>query len=215
MNNKLSPCGLKGDWMQVYSGRAFYCQDPRPDQFTLECLAAGLAKECRYGGQGKLWLHYSVAEHCIIGMRYFLKRGMVREAILFLFHDSPEGLIKDLMRSLKKAVAPCYKPIEEKFEEVVFNKYLGSDTLDRRAWWRDEDLVARVKEIDNRILVNEKRLLMRHDVDWGPDFNALVPLDDADFDAQCYKPEEAFAAWLAWVHQLAASYPEYLTTKGD
>lgn len=206
----LSDCGLQGDWMQMYSGRRWFPRDPKPDQFTLEDLAVGLGCERRYGGQGRIELHYSVAEHCVIGAQYFVSIGNPKLAVAFLFHDAAEGLCKDIPRALKRALGKAYSDIEDANFDVIQKKYLGGLC----AVMTDEEW-AEVKGVDNRILVNEKEALMRHRLDWGAHFNLLEPLPARWFRPGFYTPSVAKDLWTSWVYEMADSFPQFINTQGE
>lgn len=156
--------GRKGVWMLTLSGRQFFPQDPRPEDFTIDDLANGLAKDERYGGQLPIEISYTTAEHSCLMARAgeWEYRLDGRHCLLILLHDAAEGLLRDLPYSVKRAVNGSYKRIESRFEEVIFEKYGVLDL------WRDKAVRELVKEIDNRIVPLEKEL-HAHQLPWAKD----------------------------------------------
>lgn len=193
---------LQGEWMQTYSGRRFYPRTPAADQFTLEDLAAGMASERRFGGQGRIELHYSVAEHCYHGAMYFLRRKRYMEAVAFLFHDAAEGLLKDIPRPVKKAIGHGYE-VAEALLTIVIERKFGL-----REW--ASTVYEAVKEVDNRILLNERAVVLRTPMDWGPAWEKVKRLEEEDFRPRFWPPEEAMRQWIAAAEVFAEDYPELL-----
>lgn len=71
-----------GDWMQTYTGRAFWPMDPRPEEVDAEDIAAALSMLCRYGGHVRRF--YSVAEHCLL----MSEAVAPQHALWALLHDA-------------------------------------------------------------------------------------------------------------------------------
>lgn len=150
----------RGTWLQCYSGQKFFPLDPRADEVHYDDLVVGLARECRFGGQIRD-SHYSVAEHCVIVSAYAERearaRGwepgeiadVAREALL---HDASEAYIRDLVRPVKHL--PCmrgYRRMEARIQRAVFEHFGVEPT---------KHTTALVKEIDDRVLVDEIEALM-------------------------------------------------------
>jgi hypothetical protein len=131
----------KGDWMQTYTGRAFWPLDPRPEDVEIEDIARSLSMQCRYGGHCKMF--YSVAEHCCHICDY-----CPRDAALWgLLHDASEAYLLDVVRPLKRYLTG-YAEIEALVMASIEKRFeLG-------------DPPAIVKRLDNAILVNERDALM-------------------------------------------------------
>ena len=148
---------LRGDWMQVYSGRRFYPLDPRPDEIDAADIAHALSLLCRYGGHVDRF--YSVAEHCVL-----MSEAVAPEhALAALLHDATEAYVVDVPRPLKRQLAG-YREIEAAVWRAICLRFglVG-------------DLPAEVHEADNRILLTERDALMsrtRHP--WEQE--GLVPL---------------------------------------
>lgn len=151
----------RGAWLQTYSGVKFFPQDPRADEIRYDDLVVGLARECRFGGQIHEDGHYAVAEHCVIVSRYAervaLARGWgpvlalaaAREALL---HDASEAWIRDIVRPVKHL--PCmrgYRRMEARIQDAVCEHFGVKPT---------KHTTALVKEIDDRVLVDEIEALM-------------------------------------------------------
>ena len=52
------------EFIETYTGRAFYPLDPDPSAVSIIDIAHGLSLQCRYGGQ--ITSFYSVAQHCVL-----------------------------------------------------------------------------------------------------------------------------------------------------
>jgi hypothetical protein len=88
----------RGDWMQTFTGRAFWPLDPRPDEVEIADIAHALAHQCRYAGHCRRF--YWVAEHSVL-----LARAVAPEHRLWaLLHDAAEAYLVDLPRPVKRQV---------------------------------------------------------------------------------------------------------------
>lgn len=163
--------GRRGTWMQTFSGCRFYPLDPRAAEIHIADIAHGLAMTCRYGGHAQRF--YSVAEHAVIVSLYVAPEH-AREALL---HDSSEAYIGDMIRPLKHTPEMFeFRKAEAAIELAVFERFGIIQT--------DASRIA-VKEIDDRILVDEIGALMadprmywqtHHDVQpLGANIAALPP----------------------------------------
>src|SRR4051812_20612492 len=87
---------LRGDWMQTYTGRAFWPLDAQPEDVDPLDIAAALSMLCRYGGHVSRF--YSVAEHCLL-----MSEAVAPEHALWaLLHDATEAYMGDMVRPLKR-----------------------------------------------------------------------------------------------------------------
>jgi hypothetical protein len=87
----------RGDWMQTFTGRAFYPLDPRPEDIDPVDIAHALSLICRYGGHSSRF--YSVAEHCVL-----MSHAVAPEHALWaLLHDATEAYLGDMIRPLKRS----------------------------------------------------------------------------------------------------------------
>ncbi len=136
----------RGAWMQTFSGRKFYPLDPRAAEIVIQDIAHGLAMTCRFGGHSKRF--YSVAEHCVI-VSMFVAPAYAREALL---HDSAEAYVGDMIRPLKHTARMGeFRAVEAAIELAVHERFGILSTPESH---------AAVKEIDDRIIVDEIAALM-------------------------------------------------------
>lgn len=139
--------GRKGDWMETWTGVAFYPLDARPDEVHLEDIAHALSMLCRYGGHG--FQFYSVAEHSVHVYRWLVAGNYAPNVRLAgLLHDATEAYMVDLPRPLKRSF-PEYKKAESNLWRVIADRFelVGFE----------DDLPTIVHEADNRILADEIR----------------------------------------------------------
>lgn len=132
----------QGEWMQTYTGRAFYLMAPAIDDVDPEDIAHALSLLCRYGGHVRAF--YSVAEHCVL-----MSEAVAPENALWaLLHDAAEAYVNDLIRPLKHSL-PAYCAAENRIEAVICDRFgIG------------HQCPAEVKAADNRILRDERDALM-------------------------------------------------------
>lgn len=152
------------------SGRPFFASDPRPEDISLDDIAAHLARICRYGGALRADVeHYSVAQHSVL-VSFAVPAEHALEALL---HDAAEAYIGDMIAPLKHD--PCmqgYREVEDRVDRVI-----------RQKWGLPATMTPAVKRADLEAAVTEKRDLLTpsDDVDWGPNLpapwpRAIVPL---------------------------------------
>jgi hypothetical protein len=131
-----------GDWLQTYTGRAFWPLDPDPAEIDIIDIAHALSMLCRYGGHAREF--YSVAQHSVL-MSW---KVAPENALWALLHDASEGYLVDLPRPLKHFL-PDYKRFERRLMIAICLRF-GLDLTEP-----DE-----VKAADNRILVDERAVLL-------------------------------------------------------
>lgn len=159
----------RGDWMQTYTGRAFYPADPRPEDIDPADIAHALSLTCRYGGHVKQM--YSVAEHCVL-MSYAVPAHATAWALL---HDATEAYIGDVIRPLKTFM-PEYRAMENRLMRVICERF-GLPFA----------CPASVTEADNRILLDERAALMGE----PPQPWAVEHLEPLGVDIRGWMPDEA------------------------
>lgn len=137
----------RGEWMRTRSGGKFYPADPRPEDIEILDIAAGLARECRYGGQ--LRGFYSVAEHSVL-VADVLPDELKLQGLL---HDAPEAWLRDMVRPAK-VLLPQYSELEDKAWAAVAARFGLPAELD-----------PRVKQADDAVLLAEKAQLFPHERD--------------------------------------------------
>lgn len=105
-----------GDWMQTYTGRAFWPLDPRADEVCIEDIAHSLSMRCRYGGHTTRF--YSVAEHAFLVSQHV----PAEHALWGLLHDAAEAYSADVPRPLKRCL-PDWKPLEANIMAAVCDRF--------------------------------------------------------------------------------------------
>ena len=97
--------GRCGDWMQTFTGRAFWPLDPRAEDVCIEDIAHGLSMACRFGGHCRYF--YSVAEHSVLVASQVPPEFRLQA----LLHDAAEAYLGDMVRPLKQGM-PHYRQTE-------------------------------------------------------------------------------------------------------
>lgn len=131
----------RGDWVQTFTGRQFFAFDPRPEDFHILDIAAGM-RNPRYSSQSTL--QQSVAEHCVLMWRVARERGLApRQRRAVLMHDASECVLVDVPRPIKRDLSD-YAGIEDAIMRAVAVRYDFDWPID-----------PVVKELDNDILNDE------------------------------------------------------------
>lgn len=178
----------KGDWMQTYTGKAFWPLDPRPEEIDILDIAHALSLTCRYGGHCKKF--YSVAEHSLLVSQVCEHLYNDKQIILWgLLHDACEAYISDIPRPLKYQLAQ-YLKIEFLVDFAIMEKF-GID--------RDK-VIRKVKFVDNSLLEFERKQLMsKPPMSWN--INAFDIATEL-ISINCYPPEEAEELFLKRFYEL-------------
>ncbi len=141
------------DWFVVTSGRKFHPLDPVLADIDILDVAASLARQCRFAGHVKL-NPYSVAQHSVL-VSFLLPAHL---ALVGLLHDAAEAYVQDMIRPIK------HSPEMRVYREVI------EDRMERaicQVFGLPFPLPREVKTADNRILMTERRDLIRpHSWDW-------------------------------------------------
>lgn len=173
------------------SGALFDLTDPEGSEFTLQDIAHGLARVCRFAGQTNRF--YSVAEHCV----HVARLVPVEHARAALLHDASEAFIGDVTRPLK-ALLPDYRKIEKAIEDAISDRFL-IDELGNAS--RTAIRHPLIKGADLAMCLVEARELMPN----APGYWSGLPVDPMHWERargtrlNCDRPEYATAAWLrAW-----------------
>lgn len=162
-----------GDWMQTYTGRAFWPLDPRVDEIYIDDIAHSLSMQCRYAGHCLRF--YSVAEHSVwcalmvmmphtdfvfcknlsaavyqARMQDYSTRDAATNtlALAALLHDAAEAYLVDLPRPVKRSM-PEYHRAEARVERAIAQRF---DI--------PYPMPPEVKEADERMLATEAATLM-------------------------------------------------------
>lgn len=101
-----------GDWLQTFTGRAFYPLDPRPEDVDILDIAHASAMRCRYAGHTTRF--YSVAEHSVLLSRLV----PAEDALWALLHDAAEAYSADIPSPIKR-MFPEWKAMEAKIMRAV------------------------------------------------------------------------------------------------
>ncbi len=142
--------------IQLYSGRFFDPMWPTPESFTVEDIAHGLSGIERFAGH--TLTDYKVAQHCVVGARWFRKRGMLLEAQFYLFHESEEGLgLGDMPTPIK------YLDEMSAYRVMGLNVQLAAF---RKVGLLQEPPKA-VKELDKRMACAEAKILLNPVPEWA------------------------------------------------
>ena len=170
----------RGDWMQTFTGKAFFPFAPNEDDIDILDIAHSLAMQCRYNGHTQVF--YSVAEHC-----WILSHEVSPEYALWaLLHDAPEAYISDMIRPIKRHM-PAFVALDDHLTAVIARKF-GLAGI---------EIPAEVKEADTRILLDERAQLHR-----TPPQEWDIALDPLGVDIAAWSPVEAKSRYLHRFHQL-------------
>lgn len=148
--------------------------------FTLEDIAAGLAKVCRFGGQINRF--YSVAQHSVLVSRLCPPNLKM----LGLFHDAPEAYLGDVVKPLKNLIDSVYGPIEELFTHAIFEQF-----------FLDPNQLPLIKQYDLQAYDAEHLYLRKKSYNTWIETCAMVNLD-TDF----WQPVHAEQMFLMEFHRL-------------
>lgn len=163
-----------GDWLQTYTGKAFWPMDPRADEVDIVDIAHALSQLCRYGGHSRRF--YSVAEHSVLVSQIVPPEA----ALQALLHDATEAYLIDVPRPIKRHLGN-YEQIETALA-LVIGEHFGVPLA---------GLSAAVKKADNDILLAERWQVMSK----LPRDSAITG-DEPAVDIRCYLPEVAEAFFL-------------------
>lgn len=170
----------KGNWIQTFSGKAFYPETVYEDDIDIIDIAHALGMVCRYSGHAKSF--FSVAEHSVI-VSHLVPKGFELAGLL---HDASEAYLTDVPRPIKPMI-PYYKELEENLEKVIFKKYEIPFPVP-----------PEVKEVDNRMLKTEYDQIMFH----GPHEWQFFGEAFENVKIECWSPEVAKQKFLERFYEL-------------
>ncbi|MEZ2132441.1 MULTISPECIES: hypothetical protein [unclassified Sinorhizobium] len=130
----------RGEYIETYTGRAFFPMDPRPEEVFIGDIAHALSLQCRFAGHCHRF--YSVAEHCVLLARHLRWEG-VDVALYALLHDASETYLVDVPRPVKPYL-PGYIEAEAKVMAAVAARF-----------GLPPEMPAVVHDADNRIIADE------------------------------------------------------------
>lgn len=173
----------RGDWIQTYSGRAFYPFDPQPNEIDINDIAHALSMQCRFGGHIKKF--YSTAEHSVNVCDLLKDR---RQKLRALLHDGSEAFIADMVTPVKRYM-PEYKNLEKTIQTAIDKKYGVLDVPYEGI--KNADIIMLSTEADQLMLVAP--------VGWAP-----MP-EPVNIQLKCLSPSEAKSLFLEKFHELFTS----------
>jgi hypothetical protein len=180
-----------GDWIQTFTGRAFWPLDPRPEDIEIADIAHALSFQCRFGGHSTRF--YSVAEHCFSLASFFTAKGEREMARWALLHDAAEAYLVDVPRPIKGAI-PQYRDIEAAVMGAICSRF-GLPLEEPAA----------VREADRRILTDEARALMGPPpMRWATESE---PLGVTIYAVAPWEAEQIFMHWFGILFQTVAALP--------
>ncbi len=172
------------------SGVRLDLDNPRPEDISIEDVAGGLSKVCRFGAQALEY--YSVAQHALLVQRLVVEAGHSELALVALHHDSHEAYLCDIPTPLKRKIRKATYAYDEtcKTLDFVIAEAFGFEwpeygSSEQRA----------IKHADNQALLMEAaRLLpdgreaLRRDRRFAEgELRVLAPLDDPLSPAEAEK----------------------------
>jgi hypothetical protein len=171
-----------GDWLSTYSGKVFHPISPRVDEVCIVDIAHALSLQCRYAGHVSSF--YSTGEHCVHIANY-----LPEEYKLWgLLHDAAEAYLVDIPRPLKRYL-PDYRAIEQRVMFAIC-EHFGLRRMEP----------PEVKDADDRIIENERRVLLAPNPLWSHD---RAPLPGVTIE--CWTPAQSEQHFLAAFFRLGGT----------
>jgi len=173
------------DWMETYTGKKIYVDNPNPEDICIEDIAHALSLQCRFNGHCRQF--YSIAEHSVLVSQYCYSYKL--EGLL---HDAAEAYIGDMVRPIK-FLFPLFNEIERKILEAIDKKFDCSIS-------HPKPFGRIVDEVDRRILTNEAHALFDDVSDWCISSNPLP-----DIVINCWSPQVAEKEFLKQFEEVSRS----------
>jgi hypothetical protein len=105
-------------WIQTYTGKKLYPQNPLSDSICIEDIAHALSNQCRFTGHVSEF--YSVAQHSVL-VSYFCDS---EDALYGLLHDSAEAYCTDLPSPIKRLPEFAnYRKMEKLVQGAICRKF--------------------------------------------------------------------------------------------
>ena len=165
----------RGDWIQTFTNRQFFPIAPRAGDVDILDIAHALSMQCRFSGH--VLRFYSVAEHSV-----HVSRHCPPEWRLWgLLDDAAEAYLVDVPRPIKPFL-PQFREIDERITRAVAERF-GLEPI--------FPMPDAVKEIDNRILMDERNANMG-----APPAPWNFELPPLGVDLQYWSPPEAERQFL-------------------
>ena len=107
-----------GPQLLMADGPALPVLAPRAELITIEAIARGLSRICRWGGHTREW--FSVAQHSVL-----VSRCLPRETALWgLLHDASEAYLGDVPRPVKTLPALAgYRALEALWQRSIYHRF--------------------------------------------------------------------------------------------
>lgn len=182
------------NFIETYTGRAFYPLQPTTAAVSILDIAHALANQCRYSGHVR-WF-YSVAQHCCLLAEWLADHGgSALDCLQILMHDAAEAYLIDVPRPIKQHM-PEYRVWDCGVNDVI-REWMG---------WKDLPMLPIQDEIDSRIIVDERAALMsKSGLDWGHDLKPLgvkiVPWTPESSEKQFLMQYAAYSKAVYGTHQ--------------
>lgn len=142
----------------TFTGKHFDPTKPDVNLVDIRDVAHALSLTCR--GNGHVQVFFSVAQHCVYCAREAEARGYSRRIVLgCLLHDASEAYMSDVPRPFKKSL-PEYQEAEERFLEMIYEKFLGSPLS------VEEKEV--IRQIDDELLYYDMVELLKQEMEGEP-----------------------------------------------
>lgn len=172
----------RGPWIQTYTGRAFYYEDPQPADIHIEDIAQALSNQCRYAGH--CCSFYSVAEHSVLVSQQFADPEL---RMIGLLHDATEAYVLDVPKPLK-ALLPEYERFEHQLWRIIARRFRLAT-----------EIPAAVHDADLRMLMTERPQLFPRMLPW-PKYEHVKPIEGVRVWG--YSPGEARRLFLETFHAI-------------
>lgn len=195
-----------GDWIQTYSGLAFYPLDPQPEEICIEDIAHALSMQCRYTGH--LRTFYSVAEHSV---RVSLLCDPA-DALWGLLHDAGEAYLVDVARPIKRLpMMSAYRAGEADLQTAIALRF-GLSAIEPVSIKRADMMLA---TIEARDLLPE--MLPQYAHDWWERWQDWTPLIEgcSVMITRPWSPAEAEERFLARFDELTQAKPTALVSVAE
>lgn len=169
-------------WLQTATGRAFPLLNPQPDDINIMDIAHALGMMCRYNGHCVEF--YSVGEHSC----HISDQCSPENKLWGLLHDASEAYIADITRPLKPYLGNYYDH-EARFMRAICRRF-----------GLPEEMPREVKELDGRILNNEREQNMVEPPMKWDDTGAVIE----GLTLQLWTPKQARVEFLDRFFRLSA-----------
>ena len=184
--------GRKGDWMQTYTGRKVWPLDIEPRDVHIEDIAHSLSMQCRYNGHCLRF--YSVAEHSVL----IARAALPQHKLYALLHDAAEAYLTDVPRPLKPWLVDYYA-MEANADNAIMRRFgLGPQPNSLASLLDVEAVRSAVKELDERILVDERAQIMAPGLRW----KGIEDVEPLRVVIEGWPPEKAEQEFLFMFHSL-------------